>query len=254
MNRRDSLLLFLAISLLMHLFLVLTSASYLEKKKLEESPAVELMLLNRTHQIADIEPPEKEQRPQEAKFIGIYDSTVENEQVSEAQAQPASPRQTPADSPRVNEYRSDGVSAHPVPRRSAPMDEPDYFNPVPGDFFPDYKKGDRTYLNVLRFPKVEYFVRLKKIFRTTFDPVPSLRSSMMTTQISKGQVEVRLAVSIDRFGNLDELFVINSSGLPLYDAEAKRTIKASSPFAKPPADLLDTSSKLRMVWTFTVYL
>ncbi len=245
-SKRDSSLLFLFLSLLIHLFLVLTSSSYLEKKKLEESPAVEIMLLNRTHQIADIEPPEKEQRPKEAKFVGIYDSTVEKEQVAALQSKPSSPRQAPTGSSRVNE--------HPMAHRSPSLNETDYFNPVPGDFFPDYKKGDRTYLNVLRFPQVEYFVRLKKIFRTTFDPVPSLRASMMTTQISKGQVEVRLAVSIDRFGNLDELFVINSSGLPLYDTEAKRTIKASSPFARPPAALLDTASKLRMVWTFTVYL
>ncbi|QQR80216.1 MAG: energy transducer TonB [Deltaproteobacteria bacterium] len=124
---------------------------------------------------------------------------------------------------------------------------------LPEDYFPNYKVGEHTYLSVLRFPKVSYFVRLKKIFNTTWNPRSALMYSGMN-QLAKGQVEVVLGLSVDKDGNLAEMFVINSSGLPLYDQEAQRTIKDSSPFAAPPKELLDASSRLRMVWTFTVYM
>jgi len=125
---------------------------------------------------------------------------------------------------------------------------------LPEDYFHDYKIGDHTYLNVFKYPKVAYFVRLKKVFRTRWNPVPALRASMMTAQVSRGQVEVVLGVTVDPTGKLAELQMIRSSGLPLYDQEALQTIRDSSPFASPPAELLDNTQKLRMAWTFTVYL
>ena len=125
---------------------------------------------------------------------------------------------------------------------------------LPEDFFPDYKIGDHTYLNVLRFPNVQYFVRLKRIFKTTFNPVPVLRNYVMTNQVSRGTVEVVLGVEVDGGGRLARLFIINSSGLQGYDQEAVRTVRDSAPFAKVPDNLKDEDGILRMSWTFTVYL
>lgn len=79
-------------------------------------------------------------------------------------------------------------------------------------------------------------------------------NSVGANQLSKGQVTVKLGVVVDRSGNLANVFMVNSSGLELYDREAMRTIRESSPFSVPPADLLDQTAQLRMLWTFTVYL
>ena len=122
------------------------------------------------------------------------------------------------------------------------------------DFYPDFKKGTHTYLNILRFPEVQYFVVLKRIFKTTWNPLSPLRELAFNNQISRGNLEVVLGVSVDGKGNLTEAFVFRSSGIPKYDAEALRTIRASSPFSSPPNKFLAKDGLLRMSWTFTVYL
>lgn len=236
MRKRPEIIFFILLSILLHLVFL----GFLARQEKPKSPAeVEVVLLKTPYQIADIQPPEKEERPEKAKFLGLYDSRVEKEQVAVTR----SPRKEATAESREGE----GM-------RLAARTPDETLESLPEDFYPDYQVGDRTYLNVLRFPKIGYFVRLKKIFKTTFNPVPAIRPYYLTNQVSRGQVEVVLGVSVDRTGDLAELFVINSSGLDLYDREAMRTVRDSSPFAAPPDDLLDKSSKLRMVWTFTVYL
>ncbi|MFA5812820.1 MAG: energy transducer TonB, partial [bacterium] len=122
------------------------------------------------------------------------------------------------------------------------------------DFYPDFRRGARTYLNVLRYPEVEYFVRLKRAFKMTFNPEPSLREHFSQNLITRGSIDVVLGVSVDKMGNLTELFVFRGSGVPTYDKEALRTVRASSPFAQPPSKFTDDDGMLRMSWTFSVYL
>jgi TonB family protein len=107
---------------------------------------------------------------------------------------------------------------------------------------------------VLRYPEVEYFVRLKRIFKMTWDPVTALRRDIQGNSVAQGAVSVVLAVSVNKEGSLDELFVLRSSGMGNYDQEALRTVRASSPFAAPPTKFLEKDGLLRMSWTFVVYM
>jgi len=72
--------------------------------------------------------------------------------------------------------------------------------------------------------------------------------------VARGAISCVLAVSVDRTGHLDELFVLRSSGHGNYDEEALRTVRASSPFASPPEKFLEKDGMLRMSWTFIVYI
>ncbi|MBI2501564.1 MAG: hypothetical protein HYW02_08950 [Deltaproteobacteria bacterium] len=66
-------------SLFLHLliaFLLIPSA-FLEKKRSEE-----LEVVLQAVDIADIERPEREERPKKARFLGLYDSSVEKEEVA----------------------------------------------------------------------------------------------------------------------------------------------------------------------------
>lgn len=264
MKNRRTILLFVLLSLLLHLLLSLGLFVNLPQRQAAKEPEVEVTILKQPYQIADIQPPEKEERPEKAKFLGLYDSRVPKEQVAATPPVPPSRKRSESTPEKertkekpTKQREGEGLklAAKSPEKKVMPQAEGDEFlDALPEDFYPDYKIGDRTYLNVLRYPKIGYFVRLKKIFRTTWNPTPSLRSSLFANQISRGQVEVVLGVTIDKSGSLAELFVINSSGLGRYDHEALRTIRESAPFAAPPSDLLDPSSKLRMVWTFTVYL
>lgn len=121
------------------------------------------------------------------------------------------------------------------------------------DFQPSYKVGNRTFVNTLATPGIGYFVELKRRFRTAFNPIPILRP--IYQQIAgRGKVSVILGVIVDGRGRLAEVIMIRSSGIPAYDQEARRTISQSAPFSAPASSMLDSSGRLNMAWTFTVYL
>lgn len=124
--------------------------------------------------------------------------------------------------------------------------------PAGGDFFPDYKLGNRTYLNTLANPNTYYFVELRRKFRFAFNPLPVLRRHI--DKLPKGKIEVVWGVSLSAAGEVRELVLLRQSGLPTYDQEGRRTISSSAPFSKPPTHLLDKDGLLNMAWTFTVYL
>ncbi|MBI1908728.1 MAG: energy transducer TonB [Deltaproteobacteria bacterium] len=258
---------FLVVSLLLHLLFLFLFSAGISLPVAKKPPELEV-ILQRPYQIADIAPPLKEERPDKAKFAGLYDSRVEEEKVAVSPPQVQSTPSKPAgekqqerpvrdkargDSPRAKK----GELAMKSPTEEESLEEKlkragAAELEIPEDFYPNTKVGDHTYLNVLRFPNVSYFVRLKKIFKTTFNPVAALRASSF--QISRGQIEVVLGVAVDRGGQLAKLFVIRSSGVSDYDQEALRTIRDSAPFSAPPEEFLDPEGQLRMSWTFTVYL
>lgn len=240
---------FLAYSLIVHL-LLLFFLQWMPKKSeslsfVEPAP-IWVDIKNRKLEIADILPPEKEEKPQEHRFVGMYDSRVDEETVS-ALPYSVGPAGSGAHAPLAHAPGSIDPKAvtHPQNQDNANMLD---------DFYPDFKKGAHTYLNILRFPEVQYFVVLKRIFKTTWNPLSPLRELAFNNQISRGNLEVVLGVSVDGKGNLTEAFVFRSSGIPRYDAEALRTIRASAPFTSPPNKFLAQDGLLRMSWTFTVYL
>lgn len=122
----------------------------------------------------------------------------------------------------------------------------------PDDYFPDYKIGNRTYLNTLANPNIAYFVELRRKFRFAFNPTPVLRPRL--NQISAGQISVVWGMSVDQNGRLNGLTLIRPSGIPTYDQEAKRTIVSSAPFSRPPGHMLEKDGQMHMAWTFVVYL
>lgn len=262
MNRRISI--FLLASVLLHLCLILlfTQWPHSQSKMAAQEKEIEVDLVKPDfpHRIADILEPPIQKVPKNPKFLGIYDSQVDEETVASSPARPQTARQKEAAAQKPTPKSEPTEPGPKLAKQPPEPSESKKINPLedsgiesyPEDFYPDYKVANHTYLNVLRFPKVGYFVRLKKIFKTTFDPVPVLRQQI--NQITRGQVEVVLGVTVGSNGALDNLMVIHPSGLPAYDAEALRTIHDSSPFAAPPKELLDANGKLRMSWTFTVYL
>lgn len=250
------------IALLIH-FLVLYRVSVVSEPEIVADEALDLIL--KEYQIADIEKPKKEERPEEAKFVGNYDSRVKEEQVAPSPLTPSVPQQ-PAEQIEPEEKEAEQTETDSLaakyamrteqkePQQETPQKDSGSAGKLPEDFYPDFKMGEHTYLNVLRYPEVEYFVRLKRIFKITFDPAAALRHAYSSNLVSRGQVEVVLGIEVAASGKLAKLFVINSSGINTYDEEALRTVRDSAPFAQPPKEFLSPDSKLRMSWTFTVYL
>lgn len=122
------------------------------------------------------------------------------------------------------------------------------------DFMPGIKLGDKTYLNTASMPNVQYFTRLKRIFRMRFNPATPLRSHFRHNRVAVGKVNVTMGVEVAPSGQLTRLFVIRSSGIPGYDQEALRTVRQSAPFSAPPSNIRGEDGILRMTWHFTTYL
>lgn len=265
-RRHPWLLPYILLSVVLHLVLVIV-IHQLKTAMPEALPtAIEVVPLieeKNQYRIADIEKPALEKRPAPAKNIGMYDSSVPAEMVASGSGGGGGAR---------GEHGKD-LAAKPATQPAEKtldqllhVDRNLFATHAPGDtegkngasrledFYPDYRQGAHTYLNVMRFPEVEYFVRLKRAFKLTFNPGPALQRSFLNNQIARGSVEVVMAVAVDREGTLAELFVIRSSGIAEYDAEGLRTVRASAPFPHPPEKFLAADGLLRMSWTFTVYL
>lgn len=260
---------YLLLSLLLHaaLLLLVTRAMttpVLAEKTIEIIP-IEEVPDERNFRIADIEKPAEEHKPKQAKFLGMYDSTVSQESVAitkkPSKRQGEAKRRKPSGGPRKRSRKSvskDKLFAFDESifdsKQKSSQERPAEPGGALDDFYPDFKRGARTYLNVLRHPDVEYFVRLKRAFKIAFNPVPALKSHFANNLITRGSIDVVLGVSVNRSGNLSELFIFRSSGITAYDQEALRTVRSSSPFSTPPNKFVDDDGLLRMSWTFTVYL
>lgn len=237
---------YLLISLLCHLVILLLlqiPRDYAPTPMLAEPIWIDIQ--KGKYEVVDIQPPKMEERPEDAEFLGLYDTRADQERVAVTPSERTMDR-----GPKTEDQKEKDRFSHSTVNglRST---VPDVF---PDDFFPDFRRGPHTYLNVLRFPDIQYFVRLKRAFKLTFNPLSPLREAYFHNRITRGKIETVLGVSIDKGGNLSELFVIQESGLQTYDEEALRTIRASAPFSTPPVKLLDKEGLLRMSWTFTVYL
>lgn len=268
-------------SLLLHLILLALIPQVAKAPALGERP-IEVFAVEepppaqgqKPSRIADIAKPAVEERPKSASFLGLYDSTVPEEQVGISKGRGA------AGGPAVRTRIGASAASRPADRakrsaRPAAKDRLFTFNrglfddrrlpPAEGaggearpsgmdDFYPDFRRGAHTYLNVLRYEGVEYFVRMKRAFKIAFNPEPSLRDYFSRNLVTRGSIDVVLGVTVNRGGDLAELFVFRSSGIAAYDQEALRTIRASAPFSTPPEKFLADDGLLRMSWTFSVYL
>ncbi len=269
-EERPDLVPFLLASLLAHLLLLIVLPMILWAPTFEEERVVEIFPIDlnrpdeKPYRIADIAEPKVQRRPKKADFLGMYDSSVKQQTVATRSGKGKGERgkgrgREGARQQQKSAMRSESLLAFrpslfrsPAPKAARRRGED--AGRAPDDFYPDFRRGARTYLNVLRYPSVEYFVRMKRAFKITFSPESSLRAHFAHNRVTRGSVDVVLGVSVDPKGELAELFIFRSSGISSYDREAMRTVRASSPFSAPPQDFIDDDGLLRMSWTFTVYL
>jgi len=247
-------------SLLIHILLVLMAAYYYNYRSYDPPEKEEIMVvdLKNNFQIADIAKPKVEQRPTKARHMGVYDSTVKDETVADfsprAPGRPVHRGGEGIENIKKPTPANDGAERIAMMREKKRQEFRMPSTRLPEDFYPDFKRGPHTYINVMKHQDVGYFVQLKRIFKLAWDPTHALRAHYTAGEVSRGSMKVVLGISISKTGELDELFVINSSGLKGYDHEALRAVRASSPFHAPPAKLITKDGKLRVSWTFVVYM
>lgn len=272
MKQRDFIIA-LTLSFILHLLIVF-AARYAPLVAGSQDASIVEIFLDKPEggwQLADIPEPANQEKPDKSKFLGMYNQKAQEETVAgqkpeirkegkagQSAGRAGQPTGEAGKTAKQEKQENAGPDTMYAPSEKKEGNEIVRGTPsraeggMPEDFYPDYKHGEHTYLNVLRYPEVEYFVRLKRMFKMTWNPTPVLQREL--TSVSRGSVSVVMAVSVNRTGNIAELFVLKSSGLAGYDNEALRTIRASSPFSSPPNKFLKDDGMLRMSWTFIVYL
>lgn len=286
-NRNRKITFFVFTSIILHLLIFFLFRDVLELFDTREPPLkpevwVQLQKVKLPQRIADIPKPKKEEVPDKASAQALYNQKVAQETVSARAPSPSTKKGggTPEKQKKVakketpkkkkatqkklktkEELYAIRKPTPPAPKTKQipsprmpgiPSESPGPSPSFNDDYFPNYKIGNRTYLNTLSNPNIRYFVELKRKFKLTFNPVPALRGRI--NEISRGKIDVVLGVSVDRNGRLADLIVIRSSGIQSYDSEGIRTVRSSAPFSAPPANLLKKDGMIHMAWTFIVYL
>jgi hypothetical protein len=320
-KRKESRTLFLFILLSILLHFLLGGVFYLIPKQISmrEKPKEETQVVwvkpeffqNNPTEIADIEKPAVEKRPEKSRFAGQYDSTVKEETVARPKPKPKVIQENPFSgearpSPKIAKRTEPSPSEEKIEKPEAKKEEPektelekprnldlgdlalkpqdvlkekkkeiekpkqealDLTKLGPGleygrpggpdmfqhDYYPDYKIGGKTYLNVMKVQDVAFFVKMKRILKMRWNPIPVVRDYYYSNHLTVGKIECVIGVSLNEMGGITELLVIRSSGLNGYDEEAMQTLRDSSPYSSPPASFMK-DGQLRMSWTFTVYL
>lgn len=235
--------------------------------------------------IADLDKPAKEEAPDKASVQSLYNSKVKEETVATgrlkkmpsgtSQIQPK--KQVASTTPQTKSLPPVKVQTQPKENLSLQDELKALQNEkqvkedrnlakfqttlrslgtqnggASGDFLQGFKIGNHTYLNAQANPSITYFVELKRKFELTWNPVPALRRHL--SQISRGEIRVVWGVTVNNQGELTDVLLIRGSGIAGYDSEAHRTITASAPFSRPPANIQEKDGKLYMAWTFVYYM
>lgn len=205
--------------------------------------------------LLDLPKPKRTERPKEAQAESLYDMTAKEEMVA------VSPKKSPlslkdellALKMQKEEQEKKELKRFENKSVMTPKQLKTGFFSAGGDFLPDYRVGNRTYVNALGNPNVQYFVELKRRFQMTWNPRPVLQREWEFVRRG-GKISSVWGVSVDERGQITNLILITSSKSQGFDSEARRTIRDSSPFSRPPAYLLKEDRQIHMAWTFVVYL
>lgn len=255
-NRRT--IVFLLISLLLHLvgsWQVLRWMTQAEHRQREQ------LLTRLASQVMDVvylTEPANQIRPRHATKWGREDHATTEETV--ARHRPLPMAKSPAVAPRAPSHDTAARPLH-APRLPATAIvrqlDGGLTAHLPEDYFPNYKHGAHTYVNVWRHPDVGYFVEIKQMVGTAWNPLPVAHAHLPVLS-RQGALKTVLGITIDREGNLEEKFVLKSSGVAAFDAEALRAFTMSAPFFAPPDELLAidglADDRLHLSVSFHVYL
>lgn len=272
-QRRKEITIAILLSLCLHILMLILGSYYSSVQKV--APKEQIIQIDlkddKNWKIADIAKPKVEKVPEKAEHIGMYNSSVPEETVATGFARPPG-RPVTRGGEGIEKFKKEEVKVkgkreegglHEFKEKKLAKKgggEPEPLNKgarpgsMPEDFYPDYKRGAHTYLNVLKHPDVGYFVMLKRVFKMAWDPTHVLMMQRVNGEVSRGSINVVLGVAINKSGELKELFVLRGSGNDGYDQEALRAVKVSSPFGPPPEKILQPDGILRVSWTFVVYM
>ena len=252
-----------------------------DKKKPDEQTEDKL-------QYVALDPPDKEETPDEARFADKYESKVEEEMQKKGlpgAAQRAMPVVRPVeqvdtddaegdeeaepveDEAKPRELETDGVTAQqeatqPAPaRRPTPADlfpalvDPDAAEMLgdggSNDYLRDVAEGEKTLLNRKRTRYWAFFDRVKREVSKQWSPVSEYRKRDPHGNVYGVKDRYSTVdVTLNGDGTVRRLYLSRGSGLEFFDDEAVRALKSAGPFHNPPEGLKDEDGLVHFTFGF----
>ena len=241
------------LSLFLHFLAILLMQRYSHELASLKPVDVELREVKRDpnkKQIVDIPELAQKIRPEKSKFLSKHHQQVKEETQS--------PRKLPQpwqdasvqgkmDAIKEDLARLDGDSLSKKTQTPLIPLRPET------DFLEDIKLGEKTYINAEAFKHTSYYLEIKRKIEITWNPRSAMRNLWRRgISIERGMVATYVGVTLKPNGDLEEVVVLESSGVPSLDQEGIRAFRSSAPFTKVPTDLLSQDGKLRFEFGFIV--
>lgn len=115
------------------------------------------------------------------------------------------------------------------------------------------QEGDQNLLNTVESVYYSYYSRLYQAIAPHWNS-RIRQAAMGVNRIPEGEYVARADVVFDRDGNLKDIRLLQSSGVPAFDEAIPYAWRTIARFPNPPRDLLDAAGEIHTGWTFTVTL
>lgn len=241
-------------------------------------------------QHVSFEAPEREERPEVAKFADQYDSKAEEEMARKAlpgpvepvppppQPQPVEPSETQesdgetgeesepeqaepreddvADGVNVKEEQAEAPKSKSGAEKLFPSLHDDRAAEMLGqggsvDYLRDVPEGDKTLLNRKRTRYWAFFDRVKRQVSKQWSPVTEYRKRDPYGNVYGVKDRYSTVdVTLNGDGTVRRLFLSRASGLEFFDDEAVRAIKSAAPYHNPPEGLKDEDGLVHFTFGF----
>jgi len=249
-------------SLLLHALIFLGVRELIKVKQREEQKSLSVAwvkeIVDRPRkQVVEIPLTESQEKPKHARFLAEKNQVAEVEtraqHPSQGKSGPKVETETETETKAVQALPNPGVAVARAP--SPPAATQSLFDGERSDYLPeDIRRGDKNFINAEAFEHTGYYLEVKRKIEIAWNP----RSAFSQARgggglFSKNLIKTVLGVTFDRSGSLDQLVVLQSSGIGAIDEEAIRSFRVSSPFTSVPDGLLFTDGKLRFEFGFIIY-
>ena len=186
-------------------------------------------------------------------FLGHFSPSSPNEINSKiSQAQKLGLQGLPLSKTVENNPLRPKVQSFPPPEPTSLGSEVSQSDDVPSFI----EEGNETLLNTKEFVYYSFFMRVKDQLRCHWNP--RVRKSVNFIYVrdkkiaSETERTTSLRVTLDKYGYLEKIELLKTSGYREIDTAAIQAFRAAAPFLNPPQGILDKDKRIRIMWNFTL--
>lgn len=281
-KHRQNLILFILISLGLHVLVIFFAPVQLTPKQKEEEPLyveinpkdLQQLANEQRKQIVNSEDSANKTPAKDAKYLSDKSQSVAEEtkaknvdsfQKGGAKGERAfqlknfAPRPYTAETPKENTHVEEGdfFDAKKKQQQQAQTQQGDNGNAkgsANSDYLKDVKEGDRTVLNTKEFIYFGYYNRIRERLESSWRS--KLHNALGEQLLAGRQLATsrayitRLMVILDRHGRITSVRMKDNSGFRALDQAAVDAFNQAGPFPDPPSGLVDENGQIQIPWDF----